>query len=260
MTSMPPRPWIVAHRGARDEAPENTGAAFDRALRNDIDGIELDVQLSADGVPVLYHDRTLWKIARSRKRISSLPLDQLQKLDWGRWYHPAFSGEPLLTLEETLQRYLPETRLFIEIKYRAADRRQAKRTRLVQAVLALLQHRDHAPHVERGAFILSFDPELLSRVLELAPHLRCVWNLPERLSEEAFSNARSFPSGLWGCCVRRNDLTRSLVQQAHDLGLRCLTYSCNTPRQVRKVWPLQPDAILTDRPGWLCGFISEIFD
>jgi glycerophosphoryl diester phosphodiesterase len=258
MTSASTRPWIIAHRGARDEAPENTGAAFDRALQTAVDGIELDVQLSADDVPVLFHDRTLWKIAGSRRRVSSLSLEQLQELDWGGWYHPSFSGEPLLTLKETLQRYLPHTRLFIEIKYRSRDRRQATRKRLAQAVVDLLQRPDRARHAEKHAFLLSFDTEVLFRALAAQPRLRCVWNLPEKTAEQAFSDAASITNRLWGCCVRRRDLTRSLVRKAHDRGLRCFTYSCNTPRQVRAVLPLRPDAILTDRPAWLCRFMAGV--
>ena len=56
------RPWIVAHRGAGREAPENTRAAFDAALAHGVAGLEFDVQLSRDGVPVIYHDRTLARI------------------------------------------------------------------------------------------------------------------------------------------------------------------------------------------------------
>ena len=57
-----PRPFSIAHRGASSTHPENTRASFDEALRAPIDGIEFDVQPSRDGVPVLYHDRTLRKL------------------------------------------------------------------------------------------------------------------------------------------------------------------------------------------------------
>jgi len=106
-------PWIIAHRGARTEAPENTYAAFDKALTYNLDGIELDVQLTRDGVPVLYHDRTLYKISGLRKYISDLTYDELLSHDFGAWYSPAFSGETILTLKETLERYVHRTRCAI---------------------------------------------------------------------------------------------------------------------------------------------------
>lgn len=249
-------PWIVAHRGARDEAPENTAAAFDRALTYGIDGIELDVQMTADGVPVLYHDRTLWKIAGSRRRIASLRLSELQTVDWGRWYHPDFAGEPLLTLEETLYRYLPRTRLFIEIKSRSGPRRPDP-VESVQAVGRLLRRPDLEAHAARRAFVLSFDLEVLRRLRQGFPELRCVWNLPERTAEKALAQAPAEGREWWGCCVRLQDLGRSLVEKAHGRGMRCFTYSCNTPAQLRKVRPLAPDAVLTDRPGWLCRTVRS---
>ena len=124
MTSIVPEtgtPWIIAHRGARDEAPENTCSAFERALTYPIDGIELDVQMSRDGLVVVYHDWTIRRLARRGRYVFALDREELAALDWGAWFHPDFAGEPMPTLGGILSRLGPRTRWLIEIKSHPAD-------------------------------------------------------------------------------------------------------------------------------------------
>ena len=75
------RPLLISHRGAHKEAPENSCQAFEIALDHGVDGIETDVQLSCDGVPVLFHNPTACNVTGSRKRISSYTCEQLQDID-----------------------------------------------------------------------------------------------------------------------------------------------------------------------------------
>jgi glycerophosphoryl diester phosphodiesterase len=254
MTTLSPdsrAPWLVAHRGARDEAPENTRAAFERALRYPIDGIELDVQLSADGVPVIYHDRTLRRVDGSRRRVHELALAELEQLDWGGWFAPRFAGEPPATLTRTLRLFGGRTRLMIEIKSDARDREAGRSERLTDAVVQLLdQARDRVP--PQGVLILSFDPDVLARAASQAPRWRYVLNLPEYAPEEILTRPRRDLAHLWAVDVRIARLTEGLTQWAHDLGLRIFTYTCNGPRQLAKALALGVDAVLSDRPGWLC--------
>jgi len=75
------RPLIIGHRGASAVAPENTIAAFEAAIRAGADGIEFDVRLSSDGVPVVIHDETLYRTAGVRRRVADLSVDQLNEFD-----------------------------------------------------------------------------------------------------------------------------------------------------------------------------------
>jgi glycerophosphoryl diester phosphodiesterase len=177
-------------------------------------------------------------------------------LDWGRWYDRSFSKEPLLTLEETLRTYLPITRLLIEIKSSPLDRRRGISTRLADIVVKRLSMVDAARHSD-NAFVLSFDEEVLEHVHRKAPHLRCVWNLPESDPEKALLGADDPSRRLWGCCSRLSDFTESLTKMAGGLGLKCFTYSCNTARHVKRAMRAGPDGILTDRPGWLSRYATD---
>jgi len=103
-----PRPLAIAHRGASVEAPENTLAAFGRALALDVDGIELDVRLTRDGIPVVFHDATLTRLTGRRARLSRLTLADLRAV--------RVRGEPIPTLEEVLRQVRDRALVQIEIK------------------------------------------------------------------------------------------------------------------------------------------------
>lgn len=96
-------PLIIAHRGASAHAPENTLAAFRAAVDMGADGVEFDVQLASDGVPVVIHDTDLRRTADIDERVADLTSRQLGKIDVGSWFAPQFNDETVPTLKETLQ-------------------------------------------------------------------------------------------------------------------------------------------------------------
>src|SRR5215218_3697295 len=92
------RPLIVGHRGAMGYAPENTFAAYERAVALGADAVECDVHLSADGVPVVIHDHTLDRTTSGRGLVRDHTLAQLRALDAGAFFGPEFAGQRLPTL------------------------------------------------------------------------------------------------------------------------------------------------------------------
>lgn len=95
---------LTAHRGASLVAPENTLAAIDRAIELGADRIEIDVMLTADGRPILFHDTDLRRMANDRRRVSGMTLEELREIDVGSWFAPEFSSERIPTLDEALDR------------------------------------------------------------------------------------------------------------------------------------------------------------
>ncbi|MFN0138748.1 MAG: glycerophosphodiester phosphodiesterase [Pyrinomonadaceae bacterium] len=110
-------PLIIAHRGASAIAPENTLAAFSAAIDAGVDGIEFDVQLARDGVPVVIHDTDLRRTAGVSERVADLTSARLGKTDVGSWFAPGFADESVPTLEQTLH-LLDDFRglIYIELK------------------------------------------------------------------------------------------------------------------------------------------------
>lgn len=239
--------WIIAHRGARAEAPENTAAAFDAALSYPIDGIELDVQLTADNVPVLYHDRTTSKITGRRSRISDFSLAELKEMDWGGWYGKSFTGQVVMRLDEVLDKYAPKTRLFVEIKSRKPERRSGRSMALARIVMDLVEKR--VPKERRsGIHIVSFDPAVLKLAFESGPDYGFILNLrecPVNLAKE-----EPLPDYLSGVGIAIKKLTPAFAEYVHAGRRKLMTWACNTPRQASKALDLNVDIILTDNPGW----------
>jgi glycerophosphoryl diester phosphodiesterase len=100
---IPGPPWILGHRGAPREAPENTLVSLRRALELGLDGVEYDVHACQSGEPVLIHDETLERTTNLSGPVAALPMSELVHADAGGWFGKRFAGEPLPLLEEALE-------------------------------------------------------------------------------------------------------------------------------------------------------------
>jgi glycerophosphoryl diester phosphodiesterase len=109
------RPYVLAHRGASGYAPENTFAAFDRAIEMGAPGAETDVRATADGVLVLLHDRTLDRTTNGHGPVTEQDLASVQALDAGSWMDPRFAGERIPTADAFLERYGGRLALTLEV-------------------------------------------------------------------------------------------------------------------------------------------------
>src|SRR5919199_4292991 len=98
--SRPNKPLVLGHRGASALAPENTIAAFLLARQLDADGVELDVQLSRDRIPVIIHDDTVDRTTDGHGRVRRLTILELKQFDAGAWKGDRFRGERIPTLAE----------------------------------------------------------------------------------------------------------------------------------------------------------------
>src|SRR5271165_5320351 len=131
----PARPLVGAHRGASGEAPENTLAAFDRALDQHADLLEFDVQATADGHLAVHHDPTLERTTGSAVWLDSLTRAQLDQYDVGAWRGSQFRGQRVPSLDEVIARYGQRVFLNIEIKTGRG------RYRLIESMVASLVRR-----------------------------------------------------------------------------------------------------------------------
>lgn len=234
-------PLLVAHRGASADRPENTAIAFAEALAQGCDGFECDVQVSSDGVPFLFHDRTLAHLGRRGRRLAQLTASELAGLDAGAWFGRPWRGEPLLTLARFLRLHAGRTRLLVEIKARPADLAGNEPTRLARRTAEVLLRFPRA-----RLAVLCFERVVLDAVAEAAPALPRVLNVsrpPARLSD-------AFCRDLAALSVNRRRVTPALVEAAHRRGLPVMVYTCNTPGDLNRARAAGVDVIMTDRPGW----------
>ena len=143
------RRLVYAHRGGMALSPENTIAAFDRGMAAGADGLELDVRLSRDGVPVVHHDDTLERTTNAVGPVSALTVDELARVDAGHQFVVngdfPFRGQGIgvPTLEEVLRRY-PGAPLIIEMKGDSAD--------LAEAVVRVVRKAGALEHAMLSSF------------------------------------------------------------------------------------------------------------
>ena len=136
------RPFIIGHSGAIDDAPENTLAAFALAQAQGADGIEFDVQLSADGWPVVIHDSNLERTTNGQGKVQEHTVAQLQELDAGE-------GQSIPTLDEVFETLGPNFLYNVELKTAALSDNG-----LAEAVAERIQ----AHNLERQTVVSSFNP------------------------------------------------------------------------------------------------------
>ncbi|MHB1844565.1 MAG: glycerophosphodiester phosphodiesterase [Deltaproteobacteria bacterium] len=110
------RPFVLGHRGASAQAPENTAEAFSLALAQGADGVELDVFRCGSGELVVVHDDELSRLAGQPVQVERTPWSVLRGLDVGSWFHPRFASSRLLRLEEALELLSPPALVNVELK------------------------------------------------------------------------------------------------------------------------------------------------
>jgi glycerophosphoryl diester phosphodiesterase len=233
---------VVAHRGYAAVAPENTLAAFAGAVASGADWVEFDVRTTADGVPVVIHDRTVDRTTDGHGAVADLTSAQLRRLDAGAWFSPAFVGQRVPTLAEVLDLLVPAAPgILLEVK-RPATARQ------VEAIIAEITDRSLVDRV----VLQSFSDQVLCDSRELAPGLRR-GVLRDGLDADPVATAAAFGAVMYNPSV--DDVLRGpdAVGRLRAAGVQVLPWTANEAG----AWPvLAPlvDGLITDRAGALVGW------
>ncbi|GAP64351.1 glycerophosphoryl diester phosphodiesterase [Ardenticatena maritima] len=244
------RPLILAHRGAQRVAPENTLPAFLAAIAQGADGIELDVQRTADGVLVVAHDENLGRTISGTpsERVARLTWAELQQRDAGGWFGETWRGTPPPSLDDVFDA-LPDT-VFVNI--------ELKRTTwasdgLEKTALHFLQRRN----LWHRVIVSSFNPTVLARLRLAAPHLKVgllyAPDLPLPL-RRAWARHLLQPAALH---PHLSQVTPEMVARAHRRGQQVNVWTVNDPGEIRRMAMLGVDAIITDVPDVAKAVLEE---
>lgn len=230
---------VVGHRGACGYAPENTLASFRLAVDLGADYVELDVQMTRDGHPVVIHDWTVDRTTNGHGAVRDLTLVEVKALDAGARHGPAFAGERVPTLAEVLAWARGQTKLAIELKHAPVHY-----SGLVEAVLAQIREQD----LVDDCFLISFDHPEVRRVKALEPRLATGVLFAGR-PVDPISLARA--AGADALAPQWSFVNRELVEQAHAAGLAILAWTTNAPAEMEYLLACGVDAIGTDCPDRL---------
>jgi glycerophosphoryl diester phosphodiesterase len=216
---------VVAHRGASAYAPEHSFAAYDLALAQEADVLELDVRRTADGGLVLVHDPTLLRTAGHPRAVDGLTRDAIEELD-------AATRPP--TFEAFLERYAGAPLLLVDLK----DPTPEWEGRVVEAI------ERHA--LRERAIVQSFDLEALRRLRRRAPWLTLSALLTRELVPcDHLDAAAEFASGVgpWHGAV-----DAAVVEAARARGLAVRPWTVDDPAEMKRLLGLGVDAIITNAP------------
>lgn len=255
-------PLIIGHRGASAAAPENTRAAFLQAIEAGADGIEFDVRLARDGIPVIFHDPTLSRTGGVNAAIADLTSAELGKINVGNWFtrvnkrhlNESFASETVPTLAEVLQLIGAFNGIvFIELK--CGERESEALTEAVCGVLkdslllpnvilksfklsAITRAKIHLPEVRTAAL---FAPKIMT-ILRKEKHL-------VKIAEEFGADELSIHLSL---------ATRKLMEKAGKRGFPVNVWTANSPRWVKRGLKLGLKSIITNDPAKLLARRSEL--
>lgn len=237
---------IISHRGAAALAPENTLSAMRVAIDQGVDFIETDVQLTADGVPVLMHDLTVDRTTSGNGAVAEHTLEQIKTLDAGGWFDPAYAWEPVPTLIEFLD-LLDEspTRALVELKGEWGPEQ-------VEAVVELARER-HLVH--RIAF-QSFDPPALELLQEHGPEFARVM-LTREWDESVVELAAELRVSAVGARISLYNERPELLEPLRAVGVGSIVYTLNSERTWDAAAELGIDLVVTDDPVSFAEWGSE---
>ncbi|MBT2258387.1 glycerophosphodiester phosphodiesterase [Priestia megaterium] len=234
----------VAHRGASAYAPENTIAAFDKAVEMKADYIEIDVQRSKDGKLVVIHDTTVDRTTDGSGKVGNLTFDELRNLDAGGWKGEQFAGAQIQTFDEILDRYHGKIGILIELKapelYPGIEENVAKK----------LKERNLDKPQNEKIIVQSFNHNSMKKMNKLLPKvpIGVLTSSSADTTEQAlqeFSTYADYFNPSYGI------VTPDLVNQVHSLGMKIGSWTVRSQEAANFLLDVGVDAIITDYPDYV---------
>jgi len=253
-------PLIIGHRGASALAPENSLAAFHRAIADGADGIEFDVRLSRDGVAVVIHDATLERTGRVRRKVADLTAAELQSTGIGKWFTQSrrtigvidqdFADERVPLLAQVFELFKANRgRLYLEMK---AD--EGEGSDLVAEVVRMIQE----TAVRDRVVVECFDLGLIEAVKKRAARIRTAALFEPRLSRprtfvRSDYSRRAADAGADEIALHHALANRRNIEEAIRLNQNVVLWTIDKPSWVAKARDWGIMALITNNPSVLLG-------
>ncbi|MYD10673.1 MAG: glycerophosphodiester phosphodiesterase [Chloroflexi bacterium] len=228
------RPLVFGHRGAMAGAPMNTLAAFQLAVDQGADGVELDAHLSRDGQIVVLHDFTVDATTDGSGQAADMTLAEIKRLDAGAWFHDDFAGERVPTLDEVFAAFADKLYFNVELKSRSDDGGV-----LAQAAVDCI--RRHS--MTDSTIVSSFDAGLLQRFEAVCPDVMMGY-LHGRAISPIMENVPHQARHPW-----HEKIDAAYMRWARDAGFLVNAWTVNDAERIRTLKDLGVNGIITDSPA-----------
>lgn len=242
----PPAVEIVGHRGASFDAPENTVASVKLAWEQKADAAEFDVYLSKDGKIVVIHDATTKRTAGTDGKVAEMTLDELRKLDVGKWKGEKFAGEKIPTLDEVLATVPAGKRALIEVKCGPE---------IVPELDRVLKASKLKP--EQTA-VISFSADVVAAVKKARPDVPAFWIVSlapkgqkPRTAEELIDKAKEIKADGLDLSAMPAVLDKAFGTKIKAAGLKLYVWTVDDAELAKQMIAAGVESLTTNRPGWL---------
>lgn len=238
------KPLIIAHRGFSDEAPENSIAGFKKAVEAECNMIELDVRLSADNVPMVFHDRRLQRTSNGSGAINKKHSRQLAMIDNGSWFSPKYSRERIPQLADVFPLIKKGITLNIEIK---PDIASTNGTSVVELVV---DEARKAKALHKTIFT-SFNHAMVKEVKQIDTSLTSgvIYNPISHFRKSPSTLVKNAHADIFVCS--KIQITNDVVADTHDAGYHLYVYGVQTGRDVQRMLEMGIDGIICNNPRFV---------
>ena len=239
-------PLIIGHRGASAVAPENTMAAFREAIAVGADGIEFDVRLSRDGVPVVIHDSSLRRTGGLPHRVADLTASELAKIDVGSWFARSFANETVPSLAELFTLFQSNnSTLYLEMKCDSP----AEYAPLAEACCRMIDEFDFKQRVIVECFQLPA-LRLVSSDIKTVALFEPSISTASVLSDQSVIN-KAKDVGAVALALHHRLARKSLVEKAKAAGMHVAVWTVDDPSWIERARSIGIDALITNHPAKL---------
>ncbi|MEX1029505.1 MAG: glycerophosphodiester phosphodiesterase family protein [Paenibacillaceae bacterium] len=224
---------ITAHRGSSSTAPENTKSSILRAIQDGAGFAEIDVQMSADGVVVVYHDQTLKKLGNPTA-IDKLDYSEITNSDAGQWFDLIFAGERIPRLEDIIEIAKNHIKLNIELKM------YNPKSPLPEVVARLLESNSFI----HSCIVTSFDQKAIKKIKQLNPNIKTGLIVKsQKQIDLTFLN-----SDINIISVKSSAVNTKLMKQSEKYNKEVHVWTVNDEKEMSRMIQAGVNSIITDYP------------
>jgi glycerophosphoryl diester phosphodiesterase len=248
---------VIAHRGFSSVAPENTISAVKKALELGVDIIEIDVHLTKDSIPVLFHDNTLNRTSTGKGQISKYTFAELTSFDAGVKYSKKYRGEKIPSLEEVIKLVNGQCKLLIEIKPNGSKNKG------IEKIVADLIKENRAYD---WCIVQSFSTKVIKNTRAADPKIEVFKIFAAKLmifpvyfdSGITMASPRRFKLAD-GININYKFVTSRLVKKIHKSGKKIFVWTVNDPEEMKQMINLEVDGVITNYPNIFTDLLKHSY-
>ncbi len=231
---------IIAHRGASGAAPENTLASVRQAIKDGADWIEIDVQETADGEVVVFHDGDFMRQSNVNLKIWDATVSDIAEIDIGSWFDAKFSSERTPTLRAVLDEARDKAKVLIELKYYGHDKK------LEERVVQIVENAKMTPEIA----VMSLKYDGVRKLRALRPK----WEAGVLIAKSLGSPTKLDAEFL---AVHVNMATSAFIRSTHQADKQLMVWTVNDAISMSRLISLGVDGVITDEPALARRVLAE---